>query len=139
MKDSGMTPGIEAETVQPAAAGAKDFKTTMVKINSLINFIGMLLFRLRKIVLSVPVIYAALRLAIYNRENLPEQVGINLQSSGAFEQMISRDAAVMGPLGLTAACLLLMFCSRKAMYPWAISVFTLALPVLILFTNLYPA
>jgi hypothetical protein len=66
-------------------------------------------------------------------------VGINLQSSGAFERMVTRDIAVMGPLGLTAACLLLMFCSRKAMYPWAISVFTLALPILILFTNIYPA
>jgi len=53
--------------------------------------------------------------------------------------MISRDIAVMGPLGLTAACLLLMFCSRKAMYPWAISVFTLTLPLLILISNLYPA
>ena len=46
--------------------------------------------------------------------------------------------AVMGPLGLTAACLLLMFCSRKAMYPWAISIFTLALPVLLLVSNVYP-
>ena len=46
--------------------------------------------------------------------------------------------AVMGPLGLTAACLLLMFCSRKAMYPWAISIFTLALPVLLLLSNVYP-
>ena len=139
MKDSGITAGAQAESIQPEATGKTDFKTTLVKINTLINFIGMTLFRLRKIVLSVPVVYAALKLAIYNRENLPEQVGINLQSSGAFQQMITRDMAVMGPLGLTAACLLLMFCSRKAMYPWAISVFTLALPILILVTNLYPA
>ena len=139
MKDSGITPGAEAEKIQPEVTGEKNFKTTIAKINSLINFIGMLLFRLRKIVLSVPVIYAAVILALYNRTYLPEQVGINLQSSGAFEQMISRDVAVMGPLGLTAACLLLMFCSRKAMYPWAISVFTLVLPLLILVTNIYPA
>ena len=138
MKDSGTINGVEAEKIQPATE-TKDFKSTLAKINSLINFIGMLLFRLRTIVLSVPVAYAAVKLALYNREYLPEQVGINLQSSGAFAQMIARDAAVMGPLGLTAACLLLMFCSRKAMYPWAISVFTLALPILILFTNLYPA
>ena len=139
MKDSGIDPGTEATVSQSTATGEKNFKTTMAKINSLINFIGMLLFRLRKIVLAVPVVSVALKLAMYNREHLPEQVGINLQSSGAFEQMITRDMAVMGPLGLTAACLLLMFCSRKAMYPWAISVFTLALPILILFTNIYPA
>ena len=89
--------------------------------------------------MAVPVVYWALKLAAYNREHLPEQVGINLQSSGAFEQMVSRDVAVLGPLGLTAACLLLMLCSRKAMYPWAISIFTLVLPLLVLFTNLYPA
>lgn len=136
MKDSGIMNGAEAENTQPEA---KNFKTTLANINSLINFIGMMLFRLRKLVLAVPVGYAAVKLALYNRANLPEQVGINLQSSGAFEQMITRDIAVMGPLGLTAACLLLMFCSRKAMYPWAISVFTLAVPILILFTNLYPA
>ena len=136
MKDSGIMDGAEAENIQPEA---KNFKTTLANINSLINFIGMMLFRLRKLVLAVPVGYAAVKLALYNRANLPEQVGINLQSSGAFEQMITRDIAVMGPLGLTAACLLLMFCSRKAMYPWAISVFTLAVPILILFTNLYPA
>ena len=139
MKDSGNNPGIEAGAVNSAAAGEKNFKTTLAKINSLINFIGMLLFRLRKIVLAVPVVSIALKLALYNMEHLPEMVGINLQSSGAFEQMITRDMAVMGPLGLTAACLLLMFCSRKAMYPWAISMFTLVLPILILFTNIYPA
>ena len=139
MKDSGVPVNSEMENGESKANGAVKYKIAVANVNSLINFIGMILFRLRKIVLSVPVVYAALKLAAYNRENLPEQVGINLQSSGEFAQMISKDMAVMGPLGLTAACLLLMFCSRKAMYPWAISVFTLILPILILFTNLYPA
>lgn len=134
MKDSGMTAELGT-----SPANSQKYKTTVAKINSLISFIGSALFRLRKIVMAAPVIYWALKLALYNREHLPELVGINLQSSGAFERMISRDLAVMGPLGLTAACLLLMLCSRKAMYPWAISVFTLVLPLLILFTNLYPA
>ena len=139
MKDSGITPGTETEQMKTQVTGETNLKTVIAKTNSLINFIGLLLFRLRKLVLSVPVAYAALKLAMYNRTYLPEQVGINLQSSGDFAQMISRDMAVMGPFGLTAACLLLMFCSRKAMYPWAISVFTLVLPILILFTNIYPA
>jgi len=139
MKDSGMTAEVGAATANPTTNKVQQYKTTMKKINSLISFIGSVLFRLRKIVLAVPVVHWALKLAAYNRENLPEQVGINLLSSGTFEQMISRDMAIMGPLGLTAACLLLMFCSRKAMYPWAISIFSLALPLLILITNLYPA
>lgn len=139
MKDSGMTAGADMEAMEPQVSTAEKVKVIAAKINSLISFIGTIIFRLRKIVLAVPVVYAALKLALYNREHLPEQVGINLQSSGDFAQMISRDMAVMGPLGLTAACLLLMLCSRKAMYPWAISVFTLVLPLLLLFTNLYPA
>ena len=128
MKDSGIAP-----------EAAKPRVTTLQNINSLISFLGHVLFRLRKLVLAVPVVYWALKLAFYNREHLPEQVGINIQSSGEFTHTIARDLAVMGPLGLTVACLLLMFCSRKAMYPWAISVFTLVLPLLILFSNLYPA
>lgn len=139
MKDSGMAADIRAENAQVQVSAKQQYKTTILKINSLISFIGTVLFRLRKVVLAVPVVYWALKLASYNREMLPEQVGINLQSSGEFAQLISRDMAVMGPLGLTAACLLLMFCSRKAMYPWAISVFTLALPLVILISNLYPA
>jgi len=137
MKDSTVT--ADLANANPATNTKQQYQTTMKKINSLISFVGSVLFRLRKIVLAVPVVYWALKLAAYNRENLPEQVGINLLSSGSFEQMISRDLAIMGPLGLTAACLLLMFCSRTAMYPWAISVFTLTLPLLILITNLYPA
>ena len=122
-----------------AQTGPKQYQITIQKINSLISFIGTVLFRLRKLVMAMPVVWWALKLASYNRAHLPEEVGITLQSTGEFAQMITRDMAVMGPLGLTIACLLLMFCSRKAMYPWAISIFTLVLPILILISNLYPA
>ena len=120
------------------STGFEKFKTVMSKINSVINLIGVWLFRQRKFIMAAPVIYAASRLASYNGQPLPEQVGLDLQSTGEFAMTVSRQLAVMGPLGLTAACLLLMFCSRKAMYPWAISIFTLALPVLLLVGNVYP-
>ena len=136
MKDSGMAAEIGSGNAESQMHTKQQTKITIQKINSLISFIGMILFRLRKLVMAVPVVYWALKLASYNRTHLPEQVGINLQSSGEFAQMITRDMAVTGPLGLTIACLLLMFCSRKAMYPWAISIFTLVLPVLILISNL---
>ena len=122
-----------------ASAGWDKTKAVLGSIGAVLVKIGKYLFKLRSVLLAIPVVYAAVRLAMYAWEKLPEQVGINLQSSGAFAQVISRDMAVMGPLGLTAACLLLMFCSRKAMYPWAISIFTLALPVLLLISNIYPA
>ena len=136
MKDS----AVAAEAVNETAKNtAQQREIQKKKITSLLSFIGSILFRLRKLVLAAPVVYTAVKLAYYNRQHLPEQVGINIQSTGEFAQMITRDMAVMAPLGLTGACLLLMLCSRKALYPWAISIFTLVLPILILFSNLYPA
>lgn len=113
-------------------------KAAVGKINGIINTIGVWLFRLRKFVMAAPVVYYALKLASYNRTHLPELVGINLQPTGEFAQYISRNMAVMGPLALTLGCLILMFCSRKAMYSWAISIFTLTLPLLLLLSNAYP-
>ena len=97
------------------------------------------LYRLRSVFLSVPVIFAALRLAAYNSEHLPLLVGLNLQSNGEFEQLISRQTAVTMPLIVTGGCLVLMCFSRKTLYPWLISVFSLVIPILLLFTNMYPA
>ena len=131
--------GAPADAVSQELTGFGKFKAAIAKVNSVINLIGVWLFRLRKFVMAAPVVYYAIKLAAYNMEHLPEQVGINLQSTGEFAQTISRQLAVMGPLGLTAACLLLMFCSRKTIYPWAISIFTLTLPLLLLLSNAYPA
>lgn len=95
-------------------------------------------FKLRSIGLAIPVAVAAVALATYNMATLPAQVGIDLQANGEYAQMISKSIAVMGPLALTALCLLLMFCSRKVVYPWLISLFSLVLPILILITNIFP-
>ena len=109
------------------------------KIKRVIGILVMVIYRLRSVFLAIPVIWYALKLAAYNSKNLPEQVGINLLSSGAFAMTVSREMAVMGPLAVTAACLVLMVTSRKALYPWAVSILTLILPVLLLVSNLYPA
>lgn len=93
---------------------------------------------MRKIIMAIPVIVESVRLAQYNRMNLPEAVGINLLASGEYAQVISRDAAILGPIAVTGFCLILMFCSRRTLYPWLISLFSLVLPILILVINLYP-
>ena len=108
------------------------------KVKKVIGVLVMCVYRLRAVFLAIPVAYYALKLAAYNMKNLPEEVGINLLSNGAFSMTIARELAVMGPLVVTAACIVLMFASRKALYPWAVSIFTLILPVLILISNLYP-
>lgn len=109
------------------------------KIKRVIGILVMLVYRLRSVFLAVPVVWYALKLAAYNSKHLPEEVGLNLLSTGEFAMTISRELAVMGPLAVTAACLVLMITSRKALYPWAVSILTLILPVLLLVSNLYPA
>lgn len=113
-------------------------KTGMQKVKEVFSVIGRTIFRLRKVLMAAPVIYYALKLANYNAEHLPEMVGLNIQSNGTYAEMISRSAAVNGPLAVTAACLVLMLFSRKATYPWIISIFTLIVPIFLLITNNYP-
>lgn len=137
MENSGVSPQ-QGEVLTQEQSGLAQVKATISKINQVINTIGKWMFRLRKIVLAAPVVYFALQLAAMNNASLPEQVGINLQANGEFAFTVARGFAVMGPLALTFACLLLMFCSRKAMYAWAISIFTLTLPLILLLSNLYP-
>ena len=95
-------------------------------------------FRLRSVALALPVAVIAVLLAIYNQATLPQQVGIDIQATGEYAKFVSREVAVFGPLALTSLCLLLTFCSRRVIYPWLISVFSLVLPVLILITNIFP-
>ncbi len=107
------------------------------KIEEVITVICQCFFKLRKIFMAIPVVYLAYQIATLNMERLPEAVGLNLQSSGEFALMVTREYAVLGPLGITGFCLLLMFFSRKTLFPWVISIFSLVLPYLIYFTNLY--
>ncbi len=107
------------------------------KIEEVIGVICLCIFRLRKMFMAIPVVYLAVKIASVNMERLPEAVGLNLQSSGEFALMVTREYAVYGPLAVTAFCLLLMFFSRKTLFPWVISIFSLVLPYLIYFTNYY--
>ncbi len=106
------------------------------KIEEIITVIIRCIFKLRKVFMAIPVVCLALKIAKENAERLPETVGLNIQTTGEFASMVSRDYAVYGPLALTAFCLLLMFCSRKSVFPWVISIFSLVLPYLIYYTNL---
>lgn len=92
-------------------------------------------YQLRSLVLAIPVFICAGALAIRNARLLPELVGVNMLASGEYQWMVSRSAAVWIPLGLTVLCLLLMLCSKKILYPWLISVFSLVLPLVIWLTN----
>lgn len=113
------------------------FGMVLKKIGYVIGQIFVWLFRLRSILLAIPVGYCALKLAERNMEALPEAVGLNLLANGEYQWMVTRNVAVVGPLAVTAVCLLMMFCTRKTLYPWLISVFSLVLPLLIWVTNVF--
>lgn len=108
------------------------------KVWFVIQEIGRWAYRLRSILLALPVMVTAVVLAVYNSINLPEFVGLNVQTSGEYVTVITRSAAVLGPLAVTAVCLLLMFCSKKVLYPWLISLFSLVIPLLFQFTSTFP-
>ena len=119
--------------------GLQKVKNVFGKIGNVFYQIGLWIYRLRRFILAAPVNIAALKIADMSMERLPEMVGLNLQSTGEFAQIVTREYAVYGPLGVTGLCLLLMFFSRKVLYPWLISIFTLVLPIFIYLTNVYPA
>ena len=131
------------DKLQALWAKTEPFRSTVSrvcgKIGRVISVIWKWIYRLRSIWLTVPVALVAVRIATWNLNHLPETVGIYLLSDGSYQWMVDRMAAVVGPLGVTAACLFLMFCSRRVVYPWLISIFTLMLPILIYITNVFPA
>lgn len=96
-------------------------------------------YKLRSVLMAIPVAVLACALALRNMQQLPTQVGVNLLASGEFQWMISREMASLAPLAVTAVCIFLMFCSKKVLYPWLISLFSLVLPLLIWITNVFPA
>jgi predicted membrane channel-forming protein YqfA (hemolysin III family) len=115
--------------------GKKEPKNKFLKV---VRIIFKTIYHLRGLFMAIPVIILALRFANYNSEHLPLLVGLNLQSNGEFAKTISRETAVNTPVFLTLGCLGVMCFSRKPVYPWLISLFTLAIPVLLLLTNTYP-
>ena len=111
--------------------------TVYQKVSRVIDEICKWVYRLRKVIMAVPVVVYALKLAGQNAKRLPDIVGLNLQSTGEFALTVPRVVAVQGPLLVTAGALVLMFISKKAAFPWIVSVITLLLPYLIYFTNMY--
>lgn len=111
---------------------------TLRWIRKALKTIWMYIYLLRGLLLAMPVTIGAVIIASISHNILPEEVGVILLQDGQFQTMISRNTAVMFPLAVTGVCVLLTVCSKKPLYPWLISIFSLVLPVLIYVTNMYP-
>ena len=129
--------------------GWKKFGDFWRKVGAFLAKLWKYLFALRGLILSIPVATAAVILAAKSMTDLPSSVevtlpGIRVGSDNSLfgflvfhTQQIPKGTAVLVPLVLTAACLLLTMCSKRALYPWIISLFTLIVPVFLLVTNVY--
>ena len=122
--------------IQPVMEKAAAF---FAEVRKALRIVWRYIVRFRKGILAIPVALGAVYLAIQNMRKLPELVGLDLQTDGTFSLQLDRFSAVMGPLAITGLCLALMFCSKRTLTPWLVSVFSLTLPVLILVINIFPA
>ena len=113
-------------------------KPVMKKIGVVCKCVGKWIYRLRGLLLSIPVAVAAIKFAVDNDARLPASVGVSLQASGEFATMIAHDTAVWFPLWVTAFCILMTVLSRRVFYPWLIAVFSLVIPYLLWITNSIP-
>lgn len=93
----------------------------------------------RGAIISVPVLVLAIGQAFRNASRLPETVGLNIQATGEYAMTVARPTAVVIPLLVTIGCILLTCFTKRPLFPWLISIFTLVIPVLIWFINIYPA
>lgn len=109
------------------------------KIGRVLGKIGRWIYNLRKVLATIPVGVAAVILGIYNMRHLPPAVGIGMKADGSYYFLLIRELAVLGPIAITALTLLLVFCSKRILTPWAVSVFTLIIPVFLYVTNVFPA
>lgn len=88
-------------------------------------------FKLRSVALSIPVAVIAVIMAVNNMAALPAELSIG---AGDSVTVISKSVLVMGPLALTALAILMTLFSKRVVYPWLISIFTLLLPIVFAIT-----
>ena len=109
------------------------------KTGDILALIWKYILRFKRIIIAIPVAVGAVYLALWNMDRLPAKVGLGIQLDGTFDYMIAREIVVLGPVAVTALCLLLMFCSKRTLTPWLVSAFSLVLPILIWVINVFPS
>lgn len=99
-------------------------------------------YRLRSLVMTIPVAIAAVVLAIRNSQLLPAVVRFDIaavkEAKLVFQTVsVGRGTAVVVPLLITFACIAMVFCSKKQTYPWIVSLFSLLLPLVLVLVNMF--
>lgn len=123
--------------------GGKDMKGKLSTVWNAACTVGKWTFTLRSLILAIPVAAAAVFLAVRNSIALPAAVSFdiaNIQQGRLIFQTVTigRSLAVIVPLIVTLICLVLTCCSKRVVYPWLISIFSLLLPIVLLLVNSFP-
>lgn len=120
------------------------------KLGEGLHKIGQYLYLMRSLILGAPVAAAAVVLAARNMDRLPKSVevtkmAINTKAQDALfgfleltSTSITREAAVYGPVILTAVCLVMMIFSKRTLYPFLIALFSLCLPIALYYFTIFP-
>ena len=126
------------EPKETTAGVTKEQRNSEGKAWRVIKGICKYIYMFRGVFISIPVVVVAIMVALKNAARLPETVGLEILSTGDYATTVTRTTAVLLPLVLTGVCVLLTILSKRTLFPWLVSVFTLVLPFLIWFTNIYP-
>lgn len=122
------------KTTDKKAASKKSDSKVWVILKAVWKYVWMF----RGFLISIPVLVIAIKEAFRNAATLPEKVGLNIQATGEFGMTVTRSAAVMTPLLLTIACILMATFTKRPLFPWLVSIFSLLLPWVIWIINNYP-
>lgn len=101
------------------------------------------IYKYRSVAMALPVVAGSAFLTTVSMAKLPPKVMLNLPALAEGELILKalemdKGTAIIAPVLITAVCLLLMFCSRRQLYPWLISLFSLVLPVILLVAGAFP-
>ena len=118
--------------------GGKKVKKFFRKVWKNVKKIAAKIFHYRAVFLALIVVACSLTMAAVSMFLLPAQVGIDLQIDGSYTFMLPKLLAVLFPVLITLISLVFVLISKRTLYPWLISLFTLALPAVILLTNIFP-
>ena len=99
-------------------------------------------YKFRSLFMAIPVVACSINLALVSAAKLPSKLVLSLPALEQRELVLKlvemdKTTAIFVPVLITAVCLLLMFCSRRQLFPWLISIFSLILPATLIVAGMF--
>lgn len=101
-----------------------------------------MVYKFRSLFMAIPVVACSINLALVSAAKLPSKLMLSIPALEQRELVLrlvemDKTTAIFVPVLITAVCLLLMFCSRRQLFPWLISIFSLILPVTLIVAGMF--